>query len=85
MTCKDFWGLSEKNVLSPVYFAQNQDISPQHYLKIAIMSRASVHAWDDIDNLLHKKVVDINFSKTLIKLNITKANSGYHKKGFVKT
>ncbi|XP_014218208.1 spermatogenesis-defective protein 39 homolog isoform X1 [Copidosoma floridanum] len=55
LTCKDFWGVTETNAVSPLALAQNQDISPRQFEKVAIVTRASVHAWDDIDNLLHKK------------------------------
>ncbi|XP_011505739.1 PREDICTED: spermatogenesis-defective protein 39 homolog [Ceratosolen solmsi marchali] len=56
LTCKDYWGAKvENNSLSPLSLAQSQKISPRQYQKVAIVTRASVQAWDDIDALLHKK------------------------------
>ncbi|KAJ8686669.1 hypothetical protein QAD02_022463 [Eretmocerus hayati] len=55
LTCKEFWGVPENNSLSPLWLVQDQEISPRQFQKIAITTRASLQAWDDIDILLHKK------------------------------
>lgn len=55
LVCKDFWGVTETNIVSPLALVQNQDISSRQFEKVAIVTRASLQAWDDINNLLHKK------------------------------
>ncbi|XP_058796030.1 spermatogenesis-defective protein 39 homolog [Phymastichus coffea] len=55
LSCKDYWNAPETNSLSPQSLVQNQDILQRQYQKVAVLTRASVQAWDDIDSILHKK------------------------------
>ncbi|KAL7289598.1 hypothetical protein TKK_0016455 [Trichogramma kaykai] len=55
ITCKDFWGAPETNSLSPSSLVATQEISSRQYQKVAIITLASLQAWDDIDGLLRKK------------------------------
>ncbi|XP_033207839.1 spermatogenesis-defective protein 39 homolog [Belonocnema kinseyi] len=54
-TCRDHWDVSEGSLISPTTLLKQHHISPRQYEKVALKTRASLQAWDDIDQLLHIK------------------------------
>ncbi|XP_051162762.1 spermatogenesis-defective protein 39 homolog [Leptopilina boulardi] len=54
-TCRDHWDSSEGNLISPTTLLKQHQISPRQYEKVALKTRATEEAWDDIDRLLHTK------------------------------
>lgn len=55
-TCRDHWDAPEGSFISPTTLLKQHHISPRQYEKVALKTRASLQAWDDIDQLLHIKV-----------------------------
>lgn len=53
--CKDHWGSAESSLVSPTMFSRQHTISSRQYQKVALTTRASMQAWDDVDLLLLTK------------------------------
>lgn len=55
-SCRDHWGASEGDVVSPAMLLRQHEITPRQYQMVALECRVAANAWEDIDSLLLSKV-----------------------------
>ncbi|XP_046594120.1 spermatogenesis-defective protein 39 homolog isoform X2 [Neodiprion lecontei] len=53
--CQHHWNASEGSLVSPTNLSKQHDVSPRQYQCVALTTRASMQAWDDIESIVLTK------------------------------